>query len=67
MSLRHRISAINDYATVTNLPNENSSVENPDDETELPQNAVESTSNVPNNTSPPNKSETSTQNLTPVI
>ena len=43
------------------------SAEESDDETEHPQNAVASTSNAQNNTSPPNESETSTQNLTPVI
>ena len=44
------------------------SAEDSDDEREQPQNAVVSTSNAQNNnTSPPNESETSTQNLTPVI
>ena len=68
VSLGHRISAINDYATVNNPPNENSSVEDSDDETEQPQSVLVSTSNAQNNnTSPPHVSETSTQNLTPVI
>ena len=92
VSLGHRISAINDYATIHNLPNENSSAdscsnlgkkgnvsprslqdmidsaEDSDDEREQLQNAVVSTSNAQNNnTSPPRESETSTQNLTPVI
>ena len=88
VSLGHRISAINDYATVHNPPNENSSAdscfnlgndsprtlrdmrdsaEDSDDEREQPQNAVASTSNENNNTSPPRESETSAQNLTPVI
>ena len=88
VSLGHRISAINDYATVHNPPNENSSadscsnlgnvsprtlrdtrdsVEDSDDEREQTQNAVVSTSNENNNTSPPRESETNAQNLTPVI
>ena len=88
VSLGHRISAINNYITVHNLPNENSSADScsnlgndsprtlrdmrdsakdSHDEREQPQNAVASTSNENNNTSPPRKSETSAQNLTPVI
>ena len=88
VSLGHRISAIKNYATVYNPPNENSSAdscfdlgndsprslrdmrdsaEESDDEREHPQNAVVSTSNENNNTSPPRESETSAQNLTPVI
>ena len=43
------------------------SAEDSDDEREQPQNAVVSTSNENNNTSPPRESETSAQNLTPVI
>ena len=43
------------------------SAEESDDEREQPQNAVVSTSNENNNTSLPRESETSAQNLTPVI
>ena len=88
VSLGHRISAINDYATVHNPPNEYSSAdscsnsgnvslrtlrdmrdsaEDLDDEREQPQNAVVSTNNEDNCTSPPRESETSAQHLTPVI
>ena len=88
VSLGHRISAINDYTTVHNPPNENFSADScsdsgndsprtlrdmrdspdkSDDEREQPQNAVASTSNENNNTSPPRESETSVQNLTLVI
>ena len=68
VSLGHRTSAINDYACVDDPPNENSSVEDSDDESEQPQSVVVSTSNAQNNDpSPPHESETGTQNLTPVI
>ena len=43
------------------------SAEDSDNETGQPQNAVASTRNENNNTSPPRASEISTQNLTPVI
>ena len=98
VSLGHRISAINNYAGVHNLPNENSSADSfsnlgekgnvsprpsrdtvdsaedsDDDEiTEQPQNAEANNAqnaSQTNNNDPPNESETetSTQNLTPVI